>query len=263
MRTIKELLPASILCITLSCCEQSTGSNGLPGVPADEHTVRLTTDWSDRGEGVDLPSHYTVRTGEWCLHEISEKTFVIPHAFQPGPHSIYIYNPAGNITVDGTTASLDVEDAYMKTSPGWFFTSAFHLTVEKGKSYSISSVMQQRIKELRFVLFAKADVADRVSYIEASFNGVASQLDIRTGDPVGWPVAVRLDFARGSDSTFVASTRIPGIIGDTQLFTCRMGFDNAGLPDLSMLYDLHDLLEDFNADRITPATVSIHPNLRN
>jgi hypothetical protein len=117
--------------------------------------------------------------------------------------------------------------------------------------------MQQQIKELKFVLLTTAEVAGKVSNIEASFNGVASQLDIRNGDLRGWPVSVRLDFTRSSDTTFVASTRIPGIIGDTQLLTCRMSFDNQSLPETFKLYELHYMLDDFNGDKITPATVSI------
>jgi hypothetical protein len=261
MRSPEKLLPvfilSIILCIILPCCEKSTGSLNPHDFPDKDHAVKLTIDWSNRSQGVAEPPHYTVRTGELHLHEISEQTFVIPHKFQPGQHSIYVYNPANHITVDETTASLEVENGYMEALPGWFFTSAYHLTVEEGKTYTISSVMQQRIKELTFVLHTTAETAGKVTHIEASFNGVASQLDIRNGDLTGWPVSVRLDFTRSSDTTFTASTRIPGIIGDTQLLTCRMSFENESLPEISKLYELHYVLEDFNADKITPETVSV------
>jgi hypothetical protein len=255
MRTFTHLLPVSILCVILSCCEQSAELPNPLDVEKD-YAVRLTIDWSNRSQGVAAPPHYTVRTGELHLSEISGTTFVIPHKFQPGQHSIYVYNPVSNVSVDGTTASLDVENGYLKALPGWFFTSAYHITVEEGKTYSISSVMQQQVRELKFILLTTAEAAGKVSDIEASFNGVASQLDIRNGDLTG-SVSVRLDFTRSSDTTFVASTRIPGIIGDTQLLMCRMNFDDPSLPETSKLYELHYILENFNADKITPATVFI------
>ncbi|MDR2809009.1 MAG: hypothetical protein LBB84_00415, partial [Tannerellaceae bacterium] len=122
MRTSIHLLSVFVVCVILSCCEQSAELIKPVGVEKD-HAVRLTIDWSNRSQGVAVPSHYTVRTGELHLHEISETTFVIPHKFQPGQHSIYVYNPASHISVDGTTASLEVENGYLKALPGWFFTA--------------------------------------------------------------------------------------------------------------------------------------------
>jgi hypothetical protein len=226
---------------------------------ADAHAVTLTPDWSNRGQGVDIPPHYTIRTGDLHLNEISEETFTIPHTFQPGRHFIYVYNPASNITIDGTTASVDVEEnGSMKSLPGWFFTSSHHLMVEEGKGYNIAAVMQQQIREVTFVLLATEDFVNKIDYIQASFNGVASQLDIPTGEVAGWPLSVSLDFKRNSNTSFAASARIPGIIGDTQLLTCRIVFKDDSLPQLVRIYELHYMLEDFNADKITPMTVSVH-----
>jgi hypothetical protein len=250
----KNLLPSIILCVALSCCDKQTAKTSLD---IDGHAVTLTPDWSNRGQGVDIPPHYTVRTGDLHLNEISDETFTIPHIFQPGRHFIYVYNPASNITIDGTTASVEVEDGSMRSLPGWFFTSSHHIMVEEGKSYNISTTMQQQIREVTFVLHATKDFVNEVADIQASFNGVASQLDIPTGEVAGWPISVNLDFKVKSDTTFVASTRIPGIIGDTQLLTCRIVFKDNTLPEFVKLCEFHYLLEDFNADKTNPITLSV------
>jgi hypothetical protein len=150
-----------------------------------------------------------------------------------------------------------VENGYMKASPGWFFTSVHHLTIEKGKTYNISATMQQQIKELNFVVLSTESFTGQISHIQGIVNGIASQLDIHSGKVTGWPVSVNLDFTKTSDTTFVASIRIPGIIGDTQLLKLQIRFENKNIPEMSNLYELHYLLENFNADKITPETVSV------
>jgi hypothetical protein len=219
--------------------------------------VKLTTDWRNRTQGVAIPTHYTVKTRELHLDSISEESFLIPHSFQPGHHYIYVYNPAKNISIDGTTASVEVEDEYIKDLPGWFFTSAHHVIIEDNKNYDISAVMQQQIRELEFVLLTPKDFADKVDHISASLNGVASQLDIPSGDVTGWPMSIRLDFTKNTDTTFVATTRMLGLIGETQILTCSITFNNAYLPMIHKVFELHTFLEDFNADKITPINLSI------
>jgi hypothetical protein len=242
-----------ILFILLTSCD---GQAGETPQDTDAHSVTLTTDWSRRGRDVDIPPHYTVRTGDLQLRDISEETFTIPHTFRPGSHSIYVYNPADNITIDGNTATVDLEDGKMKSLPGWFFTSSHHITVEEGKGYRLAAVMEQQIRELTFVIATTRDFAGQIASVSASLNGIASQLDIPSGEVAGRPVSVNLYFERSTDSTFVASTRLAGIIGDTQLFTYRMAFKDDMLPALVRFIDLHDgMLKDFNADKATPLTL--------
>ncbi|MDR2809891.1 MAG: hypothetical protein LBB84_04950 [Tannerellaceae bacterium] len=246
MLTYKMLLSAWLLSGILSCNDQST-----------EHVVKLTTDWRNRTQGVAIPSHYTIKTRELHLDSISEESFLIPHAFQPGHHYIYVYNPAKNISIHGTTASVDVEDEYIKNLPGWFFTSAHHVVIEDNKHYDISAVMQQQIRELIFVLTVTSkDFANEIDHISASLNGVASQLDIPTGEVIGWPMSIKLDFTKNTDTTFTATTRMLGFIGETQILTCSITFNNH-LPPIYKVFELHPLLEDFNADKITPMEVSV------
>ncbi|MDR1920055.1 MAG: hypothetical protein LBQ65_10480 [Tannerellaceae bacterium] len=245
---LKMLLPAMILCIVFSCSEEPS---------ENERVVRIATDWRNRSQGVEVPPQYSLKTGELHLHGISEETYTIPHIFQPGRHSIYVYNPASNISIDGTTASVEVENGFMKALPGWFFTFAHHITIEEGKDYTISAVMQQQIGELNFVLLSPKSFAKQVSRIQGSLNGVASQLDIPSGELIGQPISVMLDFTKDSDSTFVASTRIAGIIGNVQLLNCRIVFKDDSLPVALKMSDLHYVLEDFNADKLSSRIVSI------
>jgi hypothetical protein len=257
-RTIirKALMPASIpkiLLLAMVLALLSCGTNDTENDPV----VKLTIDWRQRTQGVDAPTQYSVKTGELHLHGISEETFVIPHTFLPGHHSIYVYNPASNIRIDGTTASVEVENGYMKSLPGWFFTSAHHLTIEGGKDYHLSTVMQQQTGELRFVMLTPEDFADKVSRIQASLNGIASQLDLPSGEVTGLPISVMLDFTRNTKTSFTASTRIAGIIGDFQLFTYHILFEDANLPEITRISDLHAVLEDFNADKVNGKVVSI------
>jgi hypothetical protein len=257
--TFQILLSVLMLSGMLSCSDKSGGFSE----PSDmkDRAVKLITDWRNRTQGVDIPPHYTVKTGELHLDSISEQTFLIPHSFQPGPHSIYVYNPAGNILIDGTTASIAVEDEYIKDLPGWFFTSARHVIIEDEKHYDIPVVMQQQIRELAFVLLVPEAFADSLQGISASLNGVASQLDIPSGEVIGLPTSVRLDFIKKTDTTFVATTRLLGLIGDTQMLACSFTFSNDHLPVMHKLFELHTLLEDFHTDKITPMqlTVAILP----
>jgi hypothetical protein len=168
-----------------------------------------------------------------------------------------VYNPAKNISIDGTTASVEVENEYIKAQPGWFFTSVHHVIMEENKNYDISAVMQQQTRELMFVLVTPKDFAEEIDHISASLNGVASQLDIPSGDVTGWPMSIKLDFTMNTDTTFVSTTRILGLIDETQILTCSITFNKDHLPIIHKVFELQTLLEDFNADKITPMNLSI------
>ena len=116
----------------------------------DTGKVTVTADWADRGEGVDIPTEWTVTMGDYTGTETGA-THSPDYLFNPGSYTLAVYNPADGITVSGTTAAVVQEagnGAYISNTPGWLFTSVQEVEIEADTDYSLTAVMQQQVREL-------------------------------------------------------------------------------------------------------------------
>ena len=64
------------------------------------------------------------------------------HLFDPGSYTLAVWNPAEEITVNGTTATVAaatgndaVAGAFISNAPGWLFTSVQQVLIEKDTDY--------------------------------------------------------------------------------------------------------------------------------
>ena len=71
----------------------------------DYGKITVTADWSDRGEGVDIPAEWTVTMGGYTGRETGE-THTPDYLFEPGDYTLAAYNTPENITISGTTATV-------------------------------------------------------------------------------------------------------------------------------------------------------------
>ena len=113
-----SLLAAALLLAATSCVKDELHDTPHP----DYGKITVTADWTDRGDGVDIPAEWTVAMGDYAGTETG-KTHAPDYLFEPGSYTLAAYNTPEDITISGTTATIT-------GTPGWLFTSVQEVTVE-------------------------------------------------------------------------------------------------------------------------------------
>ena len=224
----------------------------------DTGKITVTADWTDRGEGVDIPAEWTVTMGDYTGTETGE-THAPDYLFNPGSYTLAVYNPADGITVSGTTAAVAAADGgFIVNTPGWLFTSVQEVEIEADTDYSLTAVMQQQVRELTLMIEPAGDAADRIESIGGTLSGAAGTLDFATGTH-GTPSEVELHFTKiteGDDAgKWMATVRLLGIAGDAQRLTATLTYTDGNPQPTSLNSDLTSALNGFNDGKTVPLTL--------
>ena len=100
-RTFTIFLAAALLLAATSCVKDELHNTPHP----DTGKITVTADWTDRGEGVDIPAEWTVTMGDYTGTETGE-AHAPDYLFNPGDYTLAVYNIPENITISGTTATV-------------------------------------------------------------------------------------------------------------------------------------------------------------
>lgn len=224
----------------------------------DTGKVTVTADWSDRGEGVDIPAEWTVTMGGYTGTETGA-THSPDYLFNPGSYTLAVYNPADGITVSGMTAAVAAADGgCIVNTPGWLFTSVQEVEIEADTDYSLTAVMHQQVRELTLVIEPTGDAAERIESIEGTLSGAAGTLNFATGTH-GTPSEVELRFTKitsGDDAgKWTATVRLLGIAGDVQRLTATLTYTDGNPQPTSLNSDLTAALDGFNNGKTTSLTL--------
>ena len=263
---------AVLLLSATSCVKDELHDTPHP----DTGKITVTADWTDRGDGVDIPAEWTMTMGDYAGTETGA-THAPDYLFAPGSYTLAAYNIPENITVSGTIATvapdskvrvgqkeefqglqLPFSAALISNAPGWLLTSVQGVTVEADTDYELTAVMHQQVRQLTLVIEPTGDAADRIESIEGSLSGAAGTLDFATGT-YGAASDVALYFTRiteGSDAgKWTAAVRLLGIAGDTQRLTATLTYADGNPADTGLESDLTAALADFNSDKTEPLTL--------
>ena len=176
-----SLLAAALLLAATSCVKDELHDTPHP----DTGKVTVTADWTDRGEGVDIPAEWTVTMGGYTGTEAGE-THAPDYLFNPGDYTLAAYNTPENITISGTTATVVQEagnGAYISNTPGWLFTSVQEVAIEADTDYELTAAMHQQVRELTLMIEPAGDAADRIESIGGTLSGAAGSREFATGNP--------------------------------------------------------------------------------
>ena len=249
-----SLLAAALLLAATSCVKDELHDTPHP----DYGKITVTADWTDRGDGVDIPAEWTVTMDGYTGTETGE-THAPDYLFNPGNYTLAAYNPADGITVSGTTATVAVTDGdFIVNTPGRLFTSVQEVEIEADTDYELTAVMRQQVRELTLIIEPAGDAADRIERIEGTLSGAAGTLDFATGTH-GTPSEVRLHFTKitsGNDAgKWTATIRLLGIAGDTQRLTATLTYADGNPADMGLESDLTAAIDGFNDGKTTPLTL--------
>ena len=225
----------------------------------DTGKITVTADWTDRGEGVELPAQWTVTMGDYTGTETGE-THAPDYLFNPGDYTLAAYSTPENITISGSTATVaptagDGTGSFISNAPGWLFTSVQEVTIEADTDYDLTAAMHQQVRQLTLVIEPTGDAADRIESIEGALSGAAGTMDFATGT-YGAASDVALHFTKiteGDDAgKWTATVRLLGITGSTQILTATLTYSNGNPQPTELESDLTAALADFNADKTEP-----------
>ena len=216
----------------------------------DHGIVTGVTEWSQRGEGVAVPTEY-------CVEESGTTTtangavFTLPGLFEPGDVEVLAYNFPAGVSIDGgiaTVGTLLVPDA------GVLFSGVATTHVVADDTARVTLAMQQRMREVRFTLTVTDGDPERITAIEARLDGVAASIDLRTGEVTGNSASVMLSFVR-KDNKLTANLWTVGIAtGAKQQIVTTLTFSDGNRTET--IADVTDIFRNFNADKLTPLGVT-------
>ena len=224
----------------------------------DTGKITVTADWTDRGEGVDIPVSWHIVMGDYTGTETGA-THSPDYLFNPGNYTLAAYNIPEGITVSGTTAAVAAADGgFIVNTPGWLFTSVQEVEIEADTDYSLTAIMQQQVRELTLMIEPAGDAADRIESIEGTLNGAAGTLDFATGTH-STPSEVELHFTKITDGNdagkWMATVRLLGIAGDAQRLTATLTYTDGNPQPTSLNSDLTSALNGFNDGKTAPLTL--------
>ena len=221
--------------------------------------LSLTTDWTNRTEGVAVPASYTAE----CVDPGGKVTLTgtvveYPNLFVPGTYTLHLYNTAEKITLSGTTATVaSAGTAGIDPLPGFQFWGAITQTIEADKDYSATVTMRQITRQLSFDLTIAEGDPERITALTATLDGVAGAWDMATDAPGGAVATVTPAFTRTGDK-LTATVRLLGIAGAKQTLTLNLTFADGRTQQI--VSDITSPLTAFNSDKKAPLTLSGHVN---
>lgn len=257
-RYIPILAAASAALLAASCIKKTIYNTPHP----DYGKFTVTADWSARGDGIDIPVTWKISMGDYTGTETSA-THAPDNLFVPGIYTLAAWNPAEGVTVNGTTAVIAADtgegaENCISGNPGWFFTYAEQVTIEKDTDYAFTAPMKQQTRELTLVLEPTGDAADRITEIALHLTGVAGTLDFAT-DTYGAASNVELPFTKiteGADAgKWTATVRLLGVTGGEQLLTGEIRYTDSNPIPTTLKSDLTEALKEFNTGKSEPISL--------
>lgn len=222
-------------------------------------SITVTADWSARGEGIATPESWNLSMGDYHGTETTA-THTPDHLFEPGSYSLVAWNPATDISVSGTSASVtSTADGCISGELGWLFTSVQEVTIEADRDHAFTAAMQQQVRQLTLTIRFTGDAAERVKGISGRLSGVAGTMDFAS-DTYGAPSSVALNFTKitqGENAgAWTATVRLLGITGESQQLTGGITYAGDNLPSTPIASDMTALLAGLNDNNTVPLSLA-------
>lgn len=251
---IRYCVAAALTLAATSCVKDELHDTPHP----DHGKITVTADWSDRGEGVDIPAEWTVTMGDYTGTETGE-THSPDHLFSPGNYTLAAYNTPEGITISGTMATVAAADGgCIVNTPGWLFSSVQEVAIEADTDYSLTAIMRQQVRKLTLMIEPTGDAAERIESIVGTLSGAAGTLDFATGT-YGTPSEVELHFTKITDGDnagkWMATVRLLGIAGNLQRITATLTYTDGNPQPTALESDLTTALDGFNDGKTAPLTL--------
>jgi len=262
MKITKLLILLAAAALMFAGCDvKDTIYDAIPPVvnppESEQATITLDTDWSKRGEGINIPGSYTVMLDQYSA-TVNNVTHTFDNNFATATYRAHIYNTADQIAMSNTVASVASVPApdgntepFIHNYPGWFFSCAMDAAIEKDVSHQFTAVMTQQVRLLTFTFEPTGGTAGRIVSITGILTGVAGSLDIDT-NTYGADSNLILDFVKSDDGKWRANVRLLGLTESEQILMGWIRFEDGQPEDMPLEDNLTDDLAGFNTGKEVP-----------
>lgn len=241
-----------LLTLIISCSKGKPHHTPHP----DQGAVVVTADWSGKSSEADIPQKYVMRIAD-VKQEVSGEKNTFKQLLDPGQYSLVVYNTPEHIAVAGNVASMEKTSAGdIDPAPSYLFASLQEITVLADDSLRVTAPMKQLVRRLDLELTATEGDYGRVQSATATLSGVASAVDIETGERSG--AATVTETFTQDGQTFSLSFRLLGIVPNESQ-TLAVDITYAGGETQRIESGLSDAMKGFN-DEVKPMklTGSLH-----
>lgn len=210
----------------------------------DRGAVVVTTDWYGKSHEADIPQVYALSIGG-LEQEASGETNVLTRLLSPGRYTLTAYNKPDQITITGNTASVNATQAgHIHPTPGYLFASVQEdISVLADDTIYVTAQMKQLVRRLDLELSATEGDYSRVLSATATLSGMASAVDITTGER-SMAAQVTNTF-RQDGNKFTLYFRVLGIVpAEAQTLTVDITFNNGDTQRI--MSDLGNAMDKFN-----------------
>ena len=214
----------------------------------DRGAVVVTADWSGRSGEAATPGRYVLRI-DGQEQETGDETTALNRLLAPGDYTLAVYNTPDQISIDGNTASVSgISGGYVHPAPDYLFASTLDVNVQADDTLRVTAPMKQLVRRLDLELTATEGDYSRVRTATATLSGVASTVDVATGERGA--AARAMNTFRQDGARFTLFFRLLGIVpAEARTLTVDITFTNGDTQQI--VSDLTDATRSFN-DGVSP-----------
>lgn len=242
----KTALPMAAVTLTFAVTMTGCVKDELFNTPhPDKGAVMLDIDGLPGGDGymVDIDGRTFKTTGS---------TFAVPDLFDPGTHTVTVYNRPEGFSVEGLVArvaplgaAVRAADGFIHPLPGYLYSGTRQIEVVADDSLKVEMSVSQQVRDLLLELTVTEGDPERIASVEGTLSGIAGAFDLAAQQTTGEAVSTVVEFTRTGDK-LTADARLLGVTGNRQTLVIDIVFTDGRKQTTES--DLTDYLKDFGSD---------------
>lgn len=242
----KTVLPIVVATLTFAVTMTGCVKDELFNTPhPDKGAVVLNIEGLPGGDG------YTVDI-DGRTFETTGSTFTVPDLFEPGTHSVTVYNRPEGFSVEGLVARVAplgaekrAADGFIHPLPGYLHSGTRQIEVTADDSLKVEMSVLQRVRDLCIELTVTEGDPERIASVRGTLSGIAGAFDLAAQQTTGEAVSTVVEFTRTGDR-LTADARLLGVMGGRQTLVLDIAFTDGRTQTTES--DLTDYLKDFGSD---------------
>lgn len=248
------LLTAAIALSLASCVKDNLFDTPHP----DTGAGIITIDWSARDAEAEIPQSYTLRLGTE-EHTVSGDDNCFRTLLPQGSYELTVFNTPEGITVSGNIATVNSATDMTRAveqivpQPGYLFASHQTFTVMPDDTLRVTAMMNQYVRRLNIELSTAGTGGVHVASGTATLSGVATAIDITTGELVGTTAQAGMDLTSEEDKSTINFMVLGVTPSEEQTLTTSITFSNGETQ--TVVSNLTELLDGIN-ERTEPTKIT-------